>query len=67
MILGEDEQAQGKVKIKELGLADDHPEKEGVLVALTDLVQEVRERLRRKGLEAEVGKIDLGAENKSGG
>ena len=67
VILGEDEQAQGKVKIKELGLADDHPEKEGVLVALADLVHEVRDRLRRKDVEGEVGRIDLGAESKSGG
>ena len=48
VILGEDEQAQGKVKIKELGVADDHPEKEGVLVLLSDLAKEVKERLGRK-------------------
>lgn len=40
--------AQGKVKIKEMGLQDGHPEKEGVLVNLDELVPEVRQRLRRK-------------------
>lgn len=48
VVLGEDEVAQGKVKIKEMGLRDGHPEKEGVLVDLADLVAEVRQRLRRK-------------------
>ena len=55
VILGEDEQAQGKVKIKELGVSDDHPEKEGVLISLSDLVVEVRERIRRK---ADVESVD---------
>ena len=45
MILGEDEQAQGKVKIKEMGLPEGHPEKDGVLVNLQDLVAEVKKRL----------------------
>ena len=48
IILGEDELAEGKVKIKENGVAANHPEKEGVLVDLNDLVPEVRLRLRRK-------------------
>ena len=48
VILGEDEQAQGKVKIKEMGLPEGHPEKDGVMVDTIDLVLEVRERLRRK-------------------
>ena len=48
VILGEDEQAQGKVKIKEMGLLEGHPEKDGVMVDIGDLVGEVRERLRRK-------------------
>ncbi|KAF6230039.1 hypothetical protein HO133_004377 [Letharia lupina] len=48
VILGEDEQAQGKVKIKEMGLPEGHPEKDGVMVDTKDLVQEVREKLRRK-------------------
>lgn len=47
IVLGEDELAQGKVKIKELGLRDGHPEKEGVLVNLSDLVGEVNQRLLR--------------------
>lgn len=56
VILGEDEQAQGKVKIKEMGLAADNPEKDGVMVNLADLVTEVRARLQKKaeleGMEA---------------
>lgn len=48
VILGEDEQAQGQCKIKELGLPEGHPEKDGVVVALTDLVKEVKARLGRE-------------------
>lgn len=48
IILGEDELAQGKVKVKEMGLADDHPEKEGVLVDLSNIAQEVKQRLERR-------------------
>lgn len=48
VILGEDEQAQGKVKVKELGLPEGHADKDGVLVPLDDLVAEVRMRLRKK-------------------
>jgi histidyl-tRNA synthetase len=40
--------AQGKVKLKENGLQDGHPEKEGVLVNVSDLVSEIRQRLKRK-------------------
>ncbi len=38
--------AQGKVKIKEMGLPKGHPEKDGVLVDLKDIVPEVQKRLR---------------------
>ncbi|SLM40089.1 histidyl-trna synthetase [Lasallia pustulata] len=48
VILGEDEQAQGKVKVKEMGLPEGHPEKDGVMVLLKDLASEVRSRLRKK-------------------
>ncbi|KAJ9648481.1 Cytoplasmic and mitochondrial histidine tRNA synthetase [Coniosporium tulheliwenetii] len=37
----------GKVKIKEMGLPEGHPEKDGVMVEKSNLVQEVRERLRK--------------------
>ncbi|KAL2041352.1 hypothetical protein N7G274_005734 [Stereocaulon virgatum] len=49
VILGEEEQAMGKVKIKEMGLPEGHPEKDGVMVGIGELVGEVKERLRRKG------------------
>ncbi|KAL8758252.1 MAG: hypothetical protein Q9184_003979 [Pyrenodesmia sp. 2 TL-2023] len=48
VILGEDEEKAGKVKIKELGLPEGHPEKDGVMVNKTDLVQEVRSRLEKQ-------------------
>jgi histidyl-tRNA synthetase len=49
VILGEDEQIAGKVKIKEMGLPEGHPEKDGVLVELKDLTAEVKRRLAMKG------------------
>lgn len=49
VVLGDDELAQGKLKIKELGLPEGHPEKEGVLIEKAKLVEEVRERLKRQG------------------
>ncbi|KAH7416973.1 histidyl-tRNA synthetase-like protein [Cadophora sp. MPI-SDFR-AT-0126] len=48
IVIGEDEVAQGKVKIKEMGLREGHPEKEGILVDLVDVAAEVKQRLRRK-------------------
>lgn len=48
IVLGEDELAKGQVKIKEMGLSDGHPEKEGVLVSLANVAEEVKFRLQRK-------------------
>ncbi|KAI0021003.1 histidyl-tRNA synthetase, class IIa [Xylariomycetidae sp. FL0641] len=48
VVLGEEELAQGQVKIKEMGLRDGHPEKEGVLVKLSEVAEEVKQRLLRK-------------------
>lgn len=48
VILGEDEQKAGKVKVKEMGLPEGHPEKDGVLVEIVDLTTEVRKRLAMK-------------------
>lgn len=48
VILGDDEWAAGKVKIKELGLRDGHPEKEGVDVTLDELVAQVKVRMARR-------------------
>lgn len=48
IFLGDDEVAGGKVKIKEMGLKDGHPEKEGILVDLSDMVREVKHKLARK-------------------
>lgn len=48
VILGEDELATGQVKIKEMGLPEGHPEKEGVLVELKNLADEVKRRIQNK-------------------
>ncbi|EME38290.1 hypothetical protein DOTSEDRAFT_29354 [Dothistroma septosporum NZE10] len=45
VILGDDELAAGQVKIKEMGLPEGHAEKDGVLVQLDNLVQEVQTRI----------------------
>ncbi|KAL2821536.1 hypothetical protein BJX63DRAFT_218820 [Aspergillus granulosus] len=50
VILGEDELAAGKVKLKELGLPEGHPEKEGCLVSKDDLVEEIKKKLNKTAL-----------------
>ena len=45
IILGDDELADGKCKIKELGLPEGHPEKDGVLIEMADLEREVKARI----------------------
>lgn len=49
IILGEDELKNGQVKIKEMGLPADHPEKEGVPVNRSDLPQEIKRRITSRG------------------
>ncbi|KAL8963285.1 MAG: hypothetical protein Q9193_000425 [Seirophora villosa] len=64
VILGEDEEKAGKVKIKELGLPEGHPEKDGVMVNKSELVQEVRSRLEKQAraneVTASVDRLDVG-------
>ena len=48
IILGEDEMAAGKCRIKEMGLPEGHPEKEGVEVEITSLIPELQDRLAKK-------------------
>ncbi|KAF4967769.1 hypothetical protein FSARC_4743 [Fusarium sarcochroum] len=48
IFLGEDEVASGKVKIKEMGLQEGHPEKEGILVSQSEMAKEIKTRLQRK-------------------
>ena len=56
VILGDDELQAGKVKIKEMGLPKDHPQKDGVLVELTNLESEIKQRLQtRDGESIEAG------------
>lgn len=53
VILGEDELAKGVVKVKELGLPEGHPEKDGVEVKLVELAQEVKKRIEKRGGDRE--------------
>ncbi|KAI5790948.1 hypothetical protein FPQ18DRAFT_367627 [Pyronema domesticum] len=53
VVLGEDELAAGVVKIKEMGLPEGHPDKNGVDVKLTELVAEVQKRLAEHGTKQE--------------
>ncbi|KAF4552598.1 Histidine--tRNA ligase-like protein [Elsinoe fawcettii] len=46
ILLGEEEMKNGQCKIKELGLPEGHPEKNGVLVQLTELEREVLARVK---------------------
>ena len=48
VVLGQEEMKKGTVKIKELGLPEGHPEKNGVEVLTVDLVKEVTRRLEEK-------------------
>lgn len=64
VILGEEEQAAGKVKIKEMGLPEGHAEKDGVMVDIIALPAEIKRRLaeREKGvseLAYGVGKVGI--------
>lgn len=45
IILGEDELKDGKVKIKQMGLPEGHPEKDGVLIEKSNMVAEVKKRV----------------------
>ncbi|KAI5927682.1 histidyl-tRNA synthetase, class IIa [Camillea tinctor] len=48
VVLGEDELAQGKVRIKEMGLPEGHPDKDGVLVNLSEVAEELKQRLKQR-------------------
>lgn len=54
IFLGDDEVNEKKVKIKEMGLPKDHPEKEGILVDQKEMVAAVKLRLDRKSKLDEV-------------
>nr|POF26010.1 histidine--trna ligase, mitochondrial [Quercus suber] len=45
IILGEDELKAGKCKIKEMGLSEGHPEKDGVEIEMANLETEVKRRI----------------------
>lgn len=57
MILGEDELAAGQVKIKEMGLLEGHPEKEGVSVDIKNLVDEIKLRIEKKNKGIETSTV----------
>ncbi|KAI5304321.1 Cytoplasmic and mitochondrial histidine tRNA synthetase, partial [Ascosphaera atra] len=48
IILGEDELKANKVRVKEMGLPDGHPEKDGILVDLNELTTVVKQKLQYK-------------------
>ncbi|GAB1733463.1 hypothetical protein NU195Hw_g9367t1 [Hortaea werneckii] len=52
VILGEDELKAGKCKVKEMGLPEGHAEKEGVMVELENLEEEVRGRIEKANARA---------------
>lgn len=52
IILGDDELAAGQCKIKEMGLQEGHPEKDGVLIEMAKLEDEVKARLGKSGSSA---------------
>ncbi|KAI1618307.1 histidyl-tRNA synthetase [Exophiala viscosa] len=60
VILGEEEQTKGEVRVKEMGLPDGHPEKEGVLVKISDLGAEVSRRVEAKKLVPKTEKLTVG-------
>jgi len=59
VILGEDEQVRGEVRVKEMGLPDGHPEKEGVLVKISDLGAEVSRRVDAKKMLSKTGNLTV--------
>jgi histidyl-tRNA synthetase len=54
VILGDEELAAGKCRIKELGLPEGHPEKDGVMVELENVDKEVKDRLNKEGVDASI-------------
>jgi histidyl-tRNA synthetase len=72
VIFGEDEIAKKQVKIKEMGLPDGHPEKDGVVVEISNLASEVKRRIANQadvevltqeaeGLKVEAAEAHAGA------
>ncbi|KAH9815665.1 histidyl-tRNA synthetase [Teratosphaeria destructans] len=63
VILGDEELAAGKCKVKEMGLPEGHPEKDGVLVDLATLEVEVKKRIEgaksKASLEGAVGAMSM--------
>lgn len=61
IILGQEEVAQGICKIKEMGLPEGHPEKDGVPVQMDSLVEEVKTRLAKWYKENPVDELTMRA------
>lgn len=60
IILGEDEQAKGEVRLKEMGLPEGHPEKEGVLIQITNLASEVVRRINMRKATEQTAALTVG-------
>ncbi|RVX74656.1 hypothetical protein B0A52_01783 [Exophiala mesophila] len=59
VILGEEEQARGEVRLKQMGLPEGHPEKDGVLVKVENLVGEVKTRIDQRNNEAKTSQLSV--------
>ena len=58
VVLGQEEIKRGVVKIKQMGLPEGHPEKNGVDVLTVDLVDEVTRRIEEKKNCSEAVRLD---------
>lgn len=55
LILGEDELKAGQCKLKEMGLPEGHPEKDGVNISMENLEKEVAERIQKSQMAGSDG------------
>ncbi|WPH02441.1 histidyl-tRNA synthetase [Acrodontium crateriforme] len=58
LILGEEELAAGQCKIKEMGLPEGHPEKDGILIDMSKLEDEVKARVSKLNTPTLVEKVE---------
>jgi len=59
VILGEDEQKRGEVRLKEMGLPEGHARKDGVLVKISDLATEVAKMVDMKKVVAKTEALTM--------
>ncbi|KAF2230770.1 histidyl-tRNA synthetase mitochondrial precursor [Viridothelium virens] len=59
VILGGQELSEGKVKVKEMGLPEGDPEKDGVLVQMENMVQEVQKKLQAWRVKTGISQVNI--------